>query len=65
MFSYRMVLLANNRINGKGLKIQLDNKFLCNLSKYKNIYDQISQHEDIKEVIIDSLMKVMEHYENS
>ena len=32
--------------------------------EYKNIYDQISQHEDIKVVTIDSLMKVMEHYEN-
>ena len=51
-----------------------DDKFLCvniaghyhfNSDEYRNIYDQISKHEDIKEVIIESLMEVIEHYENS
>lgn len=51
-----------------------DDKYLCvniaghyhfDTDEYKNIYDQISQHEDIKEVIIESLMGVIEHYENS
>ena len=51
-----------------------DDKFLCvniaghyhfNSDEYRNIYDQISKHEDIKEVLIESLMEVIEHYENS
>ncbi len=51
-----------------------ENKFLCiNIAghyhfatdEYKIIFDQINQYEDLSETIIESLVEVTEHYENS
>jgi len=51
-----------------------ENKFLCiNIAghyhfycdEYKRIIDEINKHEDITETIIESLMEVIDHYENS
>jgi len=51
-----------------------ENKFLCtNIAghyhfasdEYKRIVEQINKHEDIYETIVESLMEVIEHYENS
>jgi len=51
-----------------------ENKFLCiNIAghyhfatdEYKSIFDQINQYEDLSETIVESLMEVIEHYENS
>ena len=51
-----------------------ENQFLCmNIAghyhfasdEYKKIIDKLNKHEDINETIIESLMEVIEHYENS
>ncbi len=51
-----------------------ENKFLCmniaghyhfSCDEYKRIIDKLNKHEDIAETIIESLMEVIEHYENS
>ena len=52
----------------------VDNKFLCtniaghyhfSTDEYKRIIDQLNKHEEIFETIVQSLMEVIEHYENS
>ena len=51
-----------------------DNKFLCtaiaghyhfSTDEYKQIIDKLNKHEEIFETIVQSLMEVIEHYENS
>jgi hypothetical protein len=57
--------LKNNTPDNKNLCINIAGHYHFNSDEYKRIFDQINQHEDIREVIIESLIKVIEHYENS
>jgi hypothetical protein len=68
------LVIENNKWKKWLYKNSKENKFLCtniaghyhfSCDEYKKIIDQLNKHEDITETIIESLMEVIEHYENS
>ena len=68
------VIIQNKKWKKWLYKNTEENKFLCiniaghyhfSCDEYKRIIDEINKHEDITETIIESLMEVIEHYENN
>ena len=57
--------LYNNSANNKFLCTNIAGHYHFSTDEYKRIIDQLNQHEEIYETIVQLLLEVIEHYESS
>ena len=57
--------LHDNDAHNKLLCVQIAGHYHFASAEYRKIIDQLDKHEDITESIIETIMEVIEHYENS